>query len=83
MKFKAEIDVMPLDELLDPQGKVVANGLHSLSMKAVKDVRIGKHMTLNLEADNKEEAQSLVDNACKQLLVNPVIEKYNFYVYEC
>ncbi len=83
MKFKAEIDVMPLDELLDPQGKVVANGLHNLSLKAVEDVRIGKHMTMNLEADNKEEAQSIVDNACKQLLVNPVIEKYNFYVYEC
>ncbi len=82
MKFKAEIDVMPLDELLDPQGKVVASGLHNLSLKEVEDVRIGKHMTMNLEANSQEEAESLVDKACKKLLVNPVIEKYKFHVYE-
>lgn len=82
MKFKAEIDVMPLDELLDPQGKVVANGLHNLSLEAVEDVRIGKHMTMVLEAEEKEAAEEKVDQACQQLLVNPVIEKYQFYVYE-
>lgn len=82
MKYRAEINVMPLDELLDPEGKAVTKGLHDLSLQQVEEVRIGKHLTLNLEASNKEEAESLVEKACQDLLVNPVIEKYQFHVSE-
>ncbi len=82
MKFRAEIDVMPLDELLDPEGKAVTNGLHDLSLQQIEHVRVGKHMTLNLEAEDKSEAESMVEKACKELLVNPVIERYQYHVLE-
>ncbi|MEX2589521.1 MAG: phosphoribosylformylglycinamidine synthase subunit PurS, partial [Chitinophagales bacterium] len=57
MKFKAEINVMPLKELLDPQGKAVASGMKNLDLSEIKDVRIGKHITLELEAVNEAEAK--------------------------
>ncbi|MCC5945826.1 MAG: phosphoribosylformylglycinamidine synthase subunit PurS [Bernardetiaceae bacterium] len=76
MKFRAEIDVMPLQELLDPQGKAVHLGLSNLGIKNVKDVRIGKHISIEIEADTQEEAQAQVDTACKKLLANPVMEYY-------
>ena len=82
MKFRAEIDVMPLDELLDPEGKAVTNGLHDLSLQQVEQVRVGKHMTLNLEAKDKSQAENMVEKACKELLVNPVVEKYQYHVLE-
>jgi phosphoribosylformylglycinamidine synthase len=76
MKFKAEIDVMPLRELLDPQGKAVHLGLNNLGIKNVQDVRIGKHISLEIEAESQEQAQEQVDIACKKLLSNPVMEYY-------
>lgn len=82
MKFQAEIDVMPLDELLDPQGKVVTSGLHNLSMKSIDNVRIGKHMTMEVEAKDEQEAEQQVDKACRELLANPVIEKYHFRIHK-
>ena len=77
MNFKAEIDVMPLKELLDPQGKAVEHSLDKLNFE-VKDVRIGKHITIRLSADSKEAAHTQVDNACKKLLANPIMEGYKF-----
>lgn len=82
MKYRAEIDVMPLDELLDPEGKAVTNGLHDLALQQVEQVRVGKHITLNVEATDKHEAETLVKKACENLLVNPVIEKYQYHVAE-
>lgn len=82
MKYIAHINVMPLKELLDPQGKAVNNSLHNLGMEQVDGVRIGKHITLNIEAGTKEEAQSIADNACKKLLANPVMEQYDISVIE-
>jgi phosphoribosylformylglycinamidine synthase PurS subunit len=82
MKYIAHINVMPLKELLDPQGKAVNNSLHNLGMEQVDGVRIGKHITLNIEAASKEEAQSIADNACKKLLANPVMEQYDISVIE-
>lgn len=82
MKYIAHINVMPLKELLDPQGKAVNNSLHNLGLAQVDGVRIGKHITLNIEAGSKEEAQSIADNACKKLLANPVMEQYDISVIE-
>lgn len=82
MKFKAEINVMPLKELLDPQGKAVASGMKNLELPEIKDVRIGKHITLELEADNATVAEEKVDTACKKILSNPVIEFYEFEISE-
>ncbi len=82
MKFTAHINVMPLKELLDPQGKAVNNNLHNLGLDQVQDVRIGKHITLNIEAANKEEAEKLTTEACKKLLVNQVMEAFDFTLTE-
>ncbi len=77
MNFKAEIDVMPLKELLDPQGKAVEHSLDKLDFE-VKDVRIGKHITIKLSAASKEEAHTKIESACKKLLANPIMEGYKF-----
>ncbi|TAE11943.1 MAG: phosphoribosylformylglycinamidine synthase subunit PurS [Bacteroidetes bacterium] len=78
MNFIAEIDVMPRPELLDPQGKAVTLGLGNLGIKQVADVRVGKHITLQLEAGSESEAQGLVEQACKSLLANAIMENYTF-----
>lgn len=80
MKFIAEIDIMPLKELLDPQGKAVLSGFKHLQLNAITDARIGKHITLQLEADNEITAQQMVETACNKLLANPVMEYYEFRV---
>ena len=78
MKFTAEIDVMPHKELLDPQGKAVMLGLEHLGLDNVQDVRIGKHITLQLEAASEAEAKTKVEDACKKLLANLIMESYRF-----
>lgn len=80
MKFNAEIDIMPLDNLLDPQGKVVSASMKNLGLEAVSNVRIGKHITLQVEADNEKAAEQQVEEACKKLLANLVMEKYSFVI---
>lgn len=80
MKFKAEIDVMPLKEILDPQGKAVMLGLGNLGIKNVQDVRIGKHITIELDAANLAEAEAEVELACKKLLANLIMESYTYKV---
>ena len=67
---------MPLKDLLDPQGKAVLGGLQNLGLKGVEDVRIGKHITMQIDAASEEEAKQLADNASKKLLANPVMEFY-------
>ena len=80
MNFIADIKIMPLKELLDPQGKAVMGGLSSLGLKTVDDVRIGKHIQLNIEADNAAEAKQIAEDASKKLLANPVMEEYSIQI---
>lgn len=80
MNFRAEIDVMPLKELLDPQGKAVAHSLDKLNFSEFLDVRVGKHITIKVAANNKEEAAAQVENACKKLLANPIMEGYKYEI---
>lgn len=82
MKYKAEVTIMPLKELLDPQGKAVLGGLKHLDMSVIKDVRVGKHIVMELEATNEQSAEYAVDEACKKLLANPVMEHYTFVLHE-
>lgn len=82
MKYTAHINVMPLKELLDPQGKAVNSSLHNLGITAVQDVRVGKHIMLNIEATNKGEAENMAREACKKLLANPVMETFDFTLAE-
>ena len=67
---------MPLKDLLDPQGKAVLGGLQNLNLNGVTDVRIGKHITLQINADSEEAARSVAEEAAKKLLANPVMEFY-------
>ena len=81
-KFQAEIDVMPKKEILDPQGKAVTGSMKNLGLSEIHNVRIGKHISLEIEADNAETAHSKVDQACKNLLANVIMESYSFSVHE-
>jgi phosphoribosylformylglycinamidine synthase PurS subunit len=78
MKFSAEIDIMPHDGLLDPQGKAVLNNLKHLHLSDVSDVRIGRHVTMQLEAASEAEAREKVDTACQKLLANLIVEKFHY-----
>ncbi len=80
MKFKAEIDVMPLEALLDPQGKAVSQSMVNLGLAEITNVRIGKHIRIFIEASSQAEAESKTDEACKKLLVNAIMEGYSFQV---
>ena len=80
MIFTAEIKVMPLKELLDPQGKAVSDGLKNLGLQNVNDVRIGKHINLQIEASSKEEAAAIAEDAAKRLLANPVMEEFSIQI---
>lgn len=80
MKFKAEIDVMPLDALLDPQGKAVSNSMPTIGLPEITGVRVGRHVRLFVDAANEAEATSKVDEACKKLLSNQIMESYTFTV---
>ena len=82
MKFKAEIDVMPLDALLDPQGKAVTNSMNNIGLPEIENVRVGRHIRLFVEATNKEIAEQKVDEACKKLLANQIMENYSFSLSE-
>ena len=82
MKFVAHINVMPLKELLDPQGKAVNSSLHNLGLTHLHDVRIGKHISLNIDAPSREEAENMTREACKKLLANPVMEAFDFTLTE-
>jgi phosphoribosylformylglycinamidine synthase subunit PurS len=82
MKFRAEIDVMPLKALLDPQGKAVTGSMKNLGLPEIQNVRIGKHITLEVEADSKDAATAKVDDACKKLLANQIMEFYEFELFE-
>lgn len=80
MNFKAEIDVMPLKELLDPQGKAVTNSMSNIGVAQISNVRIGKHISLEIEADNESDAEKKVTMACEKLLSNPVMEYFRFEI---
>ena len=71
---------MPLKELLDPQGKAVMSGLTNLGIKQVEDVRLGKNITLQVEAASADEAKQIAEEASKKLLANPVMEYYEVAV---
>jgi phosphoribosylformylglycinamidine synthase len=81
MKFFAEINIMPLKEILDPQGKAVTSSMKNLDLQEIQHVRIGKHITLELEAPSETIAKDKVDQACKKLLANPIMESYKFELH--
>lgn len=80
MKFEVQVDVMPLEALLDPQGKAVLGTTAQLGYHGVKNVRIGKHIVLHVEADSEEEVRDMANDLCSKLLSNPVMEGFTYSV---
>ena len=80
MKFQAEIDVMPKKEILDPQGKAVTGSMKNLGLAEIQNIRIGKHISLEIDADSAETANAKVEEACKNLLANLIMESYSFKI---
>ena len=80
-KFQAEIDVMPKKEILDPQGKAVTGSMKNLGLEEIHNIRIGKHISLEIEAENEDLARQKVDQACKSLLANLIMESYTFTLH--
>ena len=81
-KFKAEINVMPLKALLDPQGKAVTGSMKNIGLPEITNVRIGKHISLEIEAATKEAAQKKAEEACKKLLANAIMEFFEITLEE-
>lgn len=80
MKYTAAINIMPHKALLDPQGKAVTGSMTNIGLASITNVRIGKHITLEIEAANEAEANEIVDTACKKLLANLIMESYDFTI---
>ena len=80
MLFTVQVKVMPLKDLLDPQGKAVMGGLGNLGLRAIQYVRIGKNITLQIEAQSEDEAKIIAEDASKKLLANPVMEYFELSV---
>lgn len=78
MKFIAEVNIMPLKEILDPQGKAVTGSMKNLGLEEIQNVRVGKHITLEIESENESNARQKVDEACRKLLANLIMESYEF-----
>jgi len=80
MTYTVQVKVMPLKELLDPQGKAVMGGLNNLGLNTVQDVRIGKNITLQIDAATPDAAKQIAEDAAKKLLANPVMEYFELAV---
>lgn len=80
MSYTVQIKVMPLKDLLDPQGKAVMGGLQNLGLAGVEDVRVGKNITLQIEAESQDKARAIAEEASKKLLSNPVMEYFEIEV---
>jgi phosphoribosylformylglycinamidine synthase PurS subunit len=80
--LKAEIYVTLKKTVSDPQGLTIKHALASLNFKEVEEVRIGKLIAMKLNLKNKKEAQRKLEEMCKKLLANPVIEDYSFQIIE-
>ena len=75
-KLKFSVTVTLKKDVLDPQGKVVQNTLLSLGLDNLKNIRQGKFFEIEIEESNENEAKKKIDEMCKKLLVNLIIEDY-------
>jgi phosphoribosylformylglycinamidine synthase subunit PurS len=80
--IRAKVYVTLKRGVLDPQGETVKGALETLGFAGVQDVRIGKFMVITLNGVNRDEATRRVEEMCKKLLANPVIEEYRFELEE-
>ena len=81
--LEVEVYITLKETIADPQGLTVKHALESLGYKVVGDVRIGKLISLRLNVDNREVAEQKLNEMCKKLLANPIIEDYRFEIRYC
>lgn len=75
-QYRTSVHILPRDGILDPQGHAVADALHSLGFAQVRDVRVGRHIVVDTDADSPQAARDAVRSMCERLLSNPVIEDF-------
>ena len=80
MKARVAIDVMLKDGILDPQGKTVQESLPSLGFDGVSEVRIGKHISLEIEGGSRDEVVQRIEEMSRRFLSNPVIEDFTYRI---
>jgi len=80
--FHSKILVILRGSILDPQGKAVEHGVHSLGYVSVKNVRIGKYVEMDVDVSTKEEAERITREVSEKLLANPIMEDFTFTVEE-
>ncbi len=76
-RFRVAVHVVPRRGLLDPQGKAVADALHTLGFRDVAAVHVGRHLVLELDARDAEGARAAAREMCERLLANPVTEDFS------
>jgi phosphoribosylformylglycinamidine synthase len=81
-QFNAKVEVKLKSVVLDPQGKAVLSALHNLGFDDITDTRVGKLIELKMNEESREEAERKVEDVCKKLLANPVIEDYSIVIDE-
>jgi phosphoribosylformylglycinamidine synthase len=75
-RFRVSVNISPRQGILDPQGKAVADALHSLDFSEVRDVRVGRFVVMQLDAPDRAAASERVRDMCEKLLANPVVEDF-------
>jgi phosphoribosylformylglycinamidine synthase len=80
--LRAKISVMLKKGIFDPQGRAVQNGLESIGFEQVTGVRVGKQLEIDLNLDDREQAEQTVHAMCDKMLTNPVVESYSFEIAE-
>jgi len=75
-RYRVAVRITPRRGILDPQGKTVADALHSLGFAAVRDVHVGRHIVVELDARDRHAAEQSAREMCDRLLANPVTEDY-------
>ena len=80
--MKAKIHITLKNGVLDPQGRAIANALHTMGFPQVEDVRQGKYIEVEVKESDRKKAESAVEKMCAGLLANTVIENYRFEMVE-
>ena len=75
-RYRVAVHIVPRRGILDPQGKAVADALHSLGFDGVRDVRVGRHLVIDADASEPAADERAVRDMCAKLLANPVTEDF-------
>lgn len=80
--YKATVNVTLRKSILDPKGKAAHHALNDLGLTGIENVRIGKLIELNIDADTEDEAYTIAETACTKLLANEVMEDFKITIHE-